>query len=84
MAEHPTERRDRLTAALEAARARAAARRNLEWADVGDVLDALSHDLNEVTHLEKTDHAAAHAHYDRIEQRLSEVDARLGDDPADG
>jgi hypothetical protein len=72
-------RRARLTAEIEAARARLAERRNLEWAEVGEVLDALSHQLNDVTHLEKNDHAAAHATYDDVERRLGDVKRRIGE-----
>jgi hypothetical protein len=72
-------RRARLTAEIEAVRARLAERRNLEWAEVGEVLDALSHQLNDVTHLEKNDHAAAHAAYDDVERRLDDVNRRIGE-----
>ena len=78
MAETLDARKVRLGAAIEAARARAADRRGLEWAEIGDLLDTLSHELNDVTHLEKNDHAAAHARYDAIEARLGEVQGRLG------
>jgi hypothetical protein len=64
-------RRARLTAEIEAARARLAERRNLEWAEVGEVLDGLSHQLN--------DHAAAHAAYDDVERRLGDVNRRIGE-----
>jgi hypothetical protein len=78
MAESLDERRERLGAAIGAARTRAAARRDLDWAEIGDLLDALSQDLNEVTHLERSD-PAAHARCDAIEARLDALQARLGE-----
>ena len=84
MAEQPADRQARLGTEIEAARAKLSARRDLEWAEAGDVMDGLSHDLNEATHLYRDDHEAIHAHYDRIEQRLQEAKARMGEDPATG
>ena len=77
MTESLDDRRQRLGAEIEAARARAAARRDLDWAEIGDLLDGLSHELNAVTHLEKND-PAAHTRYDAIEARLGEVQDRIG------
>ncbi len=77
--EHPAARRGRLGARIAAARARLAERDDLEWAEVGDVLDMLSHQIDEATGLEPSDHAAAHGHYDRIETQLDAVDAQIDD-----
>jgi hypothetical protein len=77
MAEHPADRIARLSAEIEAARARAADERTFEWAEVGDVIDALSHELNDITHLYANDHATAHARLDDLEARIAEVNARL-------
>ncbi len=78
MAEQPEDRLARLTGEIAAARKELEDRRDFEWAEAGDVLDAMSHDLNQATHLYPNDHAAVHAHYDTIEQRLGEVKAKLG------
>jgi hypothetical protein len=75
--ELPAARRDRLGARIAAARARLAERAGLEWAEVGDLLDMLSHEIDEATGLEPDDHAAAHGRYDRVETELDAVDARL-------
>jgi hypothetical protein len=77
MAEKPADRFARLTDEIAAARKELEARQDLEWADAGAVVDALSHDLNQVTHLYPNDEAAAHARYDAVEQRLGELRARV-------
>ena len=77
MAEKPADRLARLTAEIAAARKELEARQDLEWADAGAVIDALSHDLNEVTKLYPDDEAAAHSRYDEVEQRLGELRARV-------
>ena len=76
MAEKPADRFARLTAEIAAAHKELEARRDLDWAGAGAVIDALSHDLNKITHLYPDDEAAAHAHYDKVEQRLGELRAR--------
>lgn len=76
MAEKPADRFARLTAEIAQARKELEARQDLEWADAGAVVDALSHELNEVTHLYPDDEAAAHARYDEVERRLVELRAR--------
>jgi hypothetical protein len=78
--EHPAARRDRLSARIAAARARLAERQSLEWAEVGDLLDMLSHEINDATDLEPNDHAAAHGQYDRIEAQLDDAVAKLDAD----
>ncbi len=80
--EHPAVRHERLSGGIEAARARLAERESMDWAEVGNLLDALSHELNDITNLEKNDHAAAHGHYDRIEAQLGEVNTKLDADEA--
>ena len=75
--EHPAARHDRLSARIAAARARLAERDNMEWAEIGDLVDMLSHQINEVTDLEPNDHAAAHGRYDRIERQIDEAVAKL-------
>lgn len=76
MAEKPADRFERLTAEIAEARKELEARQDLEWADAGAVVDALSQELNEVTHLYPDDEAAAHARYDEVERRLVELRAR--------
>jgi hypothetical protein len=77
MAEIPADRFARLTADIAAARKELEARQDLEWADAGAVIDGLSHELNEITHLYPDDDAAAHSRYDEVEQRLGELRARI-------
>lgn len=69
----------RLTSEIDAARARIAARQQLDWAEVGDVIDSLSHDVTSVLHLYPEDATGAHAHLDRVETRLGELKARIGE-----
>lgn len=79
MAESLDERRARLGAEIEAARAEFAARSSeLDGPEIGDVIDALSHELNDLTDLERNDHAAAHARCDVLEAKLAATRARLG------
>jgi hypothetical protein len=77
MAEKPADRFARLTAEIAEARKELEARRDFDWADVGAVIDGLSHELNEVTRLYPDDEAAAHARYDQVEQRLVDLRARV-------
>jgi hypothetical protein len=77
MAELATDRIARLGAEIAAARGRAAEESGFGWAEVGDVIDAMSHDLNDVTRLYANDHEAAHAYLNDLEGRLAEVNARL-------
>jgi hypothetical protein len=77
MTERPADRIARLGAEIEAARARAAEERDFEWAEVGDVIDAMSHELNDITRLYANDHEAAHGRLNDLEGRLAEVNARL-------
>jgi hypothetical protein len=76
MAEKPADRFARLTAEIAAAHKELEAREDLDWAAAGAVIEAMSHDLNKITHLYPDDEAAAHAHYDKVEQRLGELRAR--------
>jgi hypothetical protein len=76
MAEKPADRFARLTGEIAAARRELDARRDLDWAGAGAVIDALSHDLDKITHLYPDDQAAQHAHYDKVETRLGELRER--------
>lgn len=69
------ERLAKLGQAIEAARARLAARADFEDDEVGDVLAAINADFEKVSH---EDAAAAHAAYDRIEARLADLQPLLG------
>ena len=77
MVEKPADRLARLTAEIAAARKELEARQDLDWADAGAVIDGLSYDLNEITDLYPDDEAAAHSRYDKVEQRLVELRARV-------
>lgn len=70
-------RRMRLTSEINEARARVLARQQLDWAEVGDVIDSLSQDVNGVLHLYPDDATGAHAHLDRVEMRLGELKTRI-------
>jgi hypothetical protein len=77
MAEQHDERIARLGAEIEAARARAAGEQDFDWDEAGDMIDALSHELNDITHLYANDHAAAHGRLSDLEGRIADVNARL-------
>jgi hypothetical protein len=77
MAETLAARRQRLTAEIADARARLTQGEDFEWAEIGDLLDALSQELTGVTHLEEDDDAAARAGYDEVERKLAEARARV-------
>jgi hypothetical protein len=82
MADKPTldERKARLGAALAAAQARLAARRNLDVDSIGAVLATINDELDEVVH---SDRDAADRAYDRIEARLAAERIRIEDDLED-
>lgn len=76
MADTAADRFARLGAGIEAARRELAARQDLDWPDAGDVIDALSHDLNQATQLYDDDETL-HGHAADLEERLGAVQARL-------
>lgn len=80
MASTPTldERKDRLGAAIAAARAKLEARQSMEWVGIGSLLEELN---DEVEEARDHDEPAAHARYDSIESRLAEAQARIEADP---
>lgn len=75
--QEPAQRHEDLSAAINAAKARVAERRSLEWAEVGELLEGLSREITEIATHHHHDHDAAHSRYDRVEQRLGEVEKRL-------
>ena len=68
------ERLERLGREIAAARAEAAARRDFEHDEIGDLLAAINDELAGVG---RDDEAAAHSRCDTIEARLAEARARL-------
>lgn len=79
MAGKPTldERKDRLGAAIAAAKAKLAARRNLDNVSIGSALAAINDDLDQIVHEDET---ATQREYDKIEARLMAEKIRIEDD----
>jgi hypothetical protein len=70
MAEPIEARMQALGSRIAAAREQLARRENFEDDEVGDILGTINDDFEKVAH---DDEAAAHAAYDRIEERLVEI-----------
>lgn len=75
MADNLDARIQRLGQAIEAARAKLAAREDFEDDEVGDILATINDDFESV---DAEDEAAAHGAYDRLEARLAELQPLLG------
>jgi hypothetical protein len=77
MADEPAALDQRLAAlqrAIDGARAQLAQRADFEDDEVGDVLEAINRDFDEVSH---DNAAAAHDAYDRLEARLADLQPLL-------
>jgi hypothetical protein len=71
------QRRDRLGAAIAAARARLAARQNLDDASIGALLSTVNDEFDQIVH---EDEDEAERAYKRIEARLAAEKIRIEDD----
>lgn len=69
------ERHDRLAAEIAAARERLS-RHEAETIGIGDVMAALSHELDEIVHSHGHDYVARHSAYDQLERRLEQAKGR--------
>jgi hypothetical protein len=74
MAEPIDERMQALGSRIAAAREQLAQREDFESDEVGDILETINADFEEVVH---DDQEAAHAAYDRIEERLVKLQPLL-------
>lgn len=74
------ERKDRLGAAIAAAQAKLAARRNLDDDSIGAALAAINDDFDQIVDADQT---AAQREYDKIEARLMAEKIRIEDDKED-
>ena len=63
-----------LQARIDAARQRLAENSKMEWAEIGDMLEGFSLELEEA---HKSDAASRHGIYDRIEGELKTIHSRL-------
>ena len=70
-------RRDRIGAAIAAARSRLKARQSMAGDDIGTVLAGLNDEVDQIVH---DDQDAASREYDRIEARLVAEKIRIEDD----
>lgn len=73
-------RKDRLGAAIAAAQAKLAARRNLDGDSIGTALAGINDDFDQIVHEDQT---AAQREYDKIEARLMAEKIRIEDDKED-
>ena len=80
MAEPIDARMQALGSRIAAAREQLAKREDFEDDEVGDILETINEDFERVVH---DDEAAAHAAYDRIEERLVKLQPLLRSCPAD-
>lgn len=74
MAESVDVRTQALGGRIAAARQRLAQREDFEDDEIGDILETINKDFEEVA---RDDEGAAHAAYDRIEARLAEIQPML-------
>ncbi len=74
-----TDRHADLQARIDAARRRLAEDNRNEWAEIGNLLEGLSEEMNGVG---DRDDVARRGVYDRVERELASIHARLGGDVA--
>lgn len=66
------ERHARLAAEIAAARAKLE-RHDVDTIGIGDIMTALSHELDDIVHSHGHDYVARHTAYDRLEARLDKA-----------